>query len=283
MRRLALVVIGLGMLLANLSPAHAEVPVHAAGLQETLLSVELEGSAVQVGVLSRRPGSEPPTHLAVLLPGHPSVVKPVMGAGHMASSSLTGNFLIRARRHLVNEQIATLLVDCRSDAGSICTASYQSSAQRQADVHKLIELVKRTLPSIRSVWLVGTSMGTLSSAFMPGHAPGVYQGAIHTASITEPYVMGSYREMADVDMRDRGTPHFIVHHRDDPCPLTTWRGAEQWRRQFSTPLLTVTGGSGFTGRPCQAHTEHGFKGREPDVMKAIAEIIQTGRLERDTL
>jgi hypothetical protein len=46
--------------------------------------------------------------------------------------------------------------------------------------------------------------------------------------------------------------------------------------KFNLPLITVTGGSDFEGHPCKAFTEHGFKGKEKDVMKAIAEIINTG-------
>lgn len=261
--------------------AQSQVPVHAAGLREQLLSVPLEDAATQTGVLSLKDQADAPTHLAVLLPGYPSIVRPVMGEGHMASSSLTGNFLIRARRHLADERIATLIVDCRSDATSPCSARYQASPQRQQDVQRLIDEVRRRLPSIRSVWLVGTSMGTISSAYMPLHAPEAYAGAIHTAGITEPDAPGSYGEMARVDLRKTThTAHFIVHHRDDPCALTTWRGAQRWSREFGAPLLTVTGGSGFTGPACMAHTEHGFKGREPEVMRAIARIITTGQLDR---
>lgn len=267
------------------SRAQVAIPEHAAGLTEQAVSLSLEGgAATQSGVLSRRRGVDAPTHLAVLLPGYPSVVRPVMGEGFMASSALTGNFLIRARRHLSDDRIATLIVDCRSDATTPCSAAYQASPQRQQDVQRLIDEVRRQLPSIESVWLVGTSMGTISSAFMAMHAPDAYAGAIHTAGITEPYAMGSYFEMARINLRRVGrAAHFIVHHRHDPCSLTTWMGAQRWSREFEAPLLTVTGGSGFTGASCMAHTEHGFKGREFDVMRAIAQIIVTGRMAQANL
>lgn len=273
-----------GLALPHKARAQASTPEHAAGLEEQLLSVSLEASALQVGVLSRRKGVDAPSHLAVLLPGYPSIVRPVMGDGFMASSSLSGNFLIRARRHLANDRIATLIVDCRSDASTPCSARYQASSQRQQDVQRLIDEARRQFPSIQTVWLVGTSMGTISSAYMPLHAPEAYAGAIHTAGITEPYAAGSYGEMARIDLRRTArTSHFIVHHRNDPCPLTTWRGAQRWSKEFGTPLLTVSGGSGMTGPACMAHTEHGFKGREADVMKAIGRIILTEELEQSDI
>lgn len=285
--RQVLVALGLAAAFSAGAPqaeAQATVPEHAAGLLEQAVTVPLDGSATQTGVLSRRRGFEAPTHLAVLLPGHPSVVRPVMGEGFMASSSLSGNFLIRARRHLADDRIATLIADCRSDSSIPCSAAYQASPQRQQDIQRLIDEVRRQLPSIESVWLVGTSMGTISSAYMAMHAPDAYAGAIHTAGITEPYAFGSYVEMTRINLRRVGrAAHFIVHHQHDPCRLTTWIGAQRWSREFDVPLLTVTGGSGFTGHPCMAHTEHGFKGREFDVMRAMARIITTGRLEQTSL
>ena len=141
----------------------------------------------QEGVLSLRTGTQSPDVLAVLLPGYPSVLRPVVADQRMTSLRLPGNFLVRARRHLADERIALLLVDCRSDSGDTCTAKYQASPERQTDVMALIQAVRQQLPSIQKVWLVSTSMGSISSAFMPMHGKGVYAGAIHTAAITEPY------------------------------------------------------------------------------------------------
>jgi hypothetical protein len=37
--------------------------------------------------------------------------------------------------------------------------------------------------------------------------------------------------------------------------------------KFGFPLVTVTGGAGFQGPPCEALTEHGFRGKEKEVME----------------
>ena len=55
--------------------------LHAQGLQEELISVDLEKGAKQVGVFSIRTGSANHSLLAVLLPGSPSVVRPVVENG----------------------------------------------------------------------------------------------------------------------------------------------------------------------------------------------------------
>ncbi len=81
------------------------IPTHAEGLNEELISVQLRDGVRQEGVLSLKKGFNHPSKLAVILPGYPSVVRPVVENKAMVSSKLNGNFLIRARRFLVkNEQ-----------------------------------------------------------------------------------------------------------------------------------------------------------------------------------
>lgn len=274
MRRL---LYGLALALSStIGMAQGPVP-HAEGLKEELITVELSGNRKQSGVYSTRKNVDRPTRLAVLLPGYPSVVRPVVENGVMSSSKLTGNFLIRARRFLADDLIAVLIVDCHSESSDYCSSGYQSSKQRQEDVDLLIAEVRKRTPSIAEVWLVGTSMGTISSSFMPLHNPQGYAGAIHTAAVTEPLERNSYRELHKFDYRKSKTPQFFIHHLNDPCVATTYAGAKRIAEAQNLTLITVSGGSGFQGPPCQAFTEHGFRGKEVEVMKAIGTLIKSGR------
>ena len=270
------------VLVAALTPATVSfaqnVPEHAQGLNEELISVDLSANKKQVGVYSIKKGSNNPTKLAVLLPGSPSVVRPVVENGVMTESKMTRNFLIRSRRFLVDDSVASLIVDCQSESGGYCASYYQASKQRQEDVDKLIAEVKKRVPSITEVWLVGTSMGTISSSFMPVHNPAGYAGAIHTAAITDPYATGSYRELAGFDYKKSLIPQFFVHHNSDPCALTTYPSAKSIAEKYNMPLVTVSGGSGFEGPACNALTEHGFRGKEKEVMNALTAIIKSGKV-----
>ena len=263
------------LLLSNTSNAQ-QLPNASDGLQEELITVDLDKDAKQTGLFSIKSGSKNHSRLAVLIPGYPSVFRPVVQNGVMISTKLSGNFLIRSRRHLADESIAILTIDCQSESGDICSSSYQASNERQAHVQKLINEVKKRYPTIQEVWLVGTSMGTISSSFMPTYAPRAYAGAIHTAAITEPYARNSYRELINFDYKKSGAPQFFIHHKDDPCYLTTWSGAKSISDKYGVPLITVFGGSNFQGNPCNAFTEHGFRGKELEVMQTIREIILTG-------
>lgn len=263
------------LLLSNTSNAQ-QLPNASDGLQEELITVDLDKDAKQTGLFSIKSGSKNHSRLAVLIPGYPSVFRPVVENGVMISTKLSGNFLIRSRRHLADESIAILTIDCQSESGDICSSSYQASNERQVHVQKLINEVKKRYPTIQEVWLVGTSMGTISSSFMPTYAPRAYAGAIHTAAITEPYARNSYRELINFDYRKSGAPQFFIHHKDDPCYLTTWSGAKSISDKYGVPLITVFGGSNFQGNPCNAFTGHGFRGKELEVMQTIREIILTG-------
>jgi len=269
------------LIVLQIYPASAQdIAASAVNLNEELISIDLGDNKKQVGVYTTSSKSKTPTRLAVLLPGYPSVVRPVVENGAMTSSRLSGNFLIRSRHFLVDETIASLIVDCQSDIGDYCTSAYQASKQRQEDVDKLIAEVKRRTPSIAEIWLIGTSMGTISSSFMPLHNPSAYAGAIHTASITEPYARNSYRELGGFNYKKTTVPQYFVHHAADPCYLTTYSGAKSIADKYKVPLITVTGGSDFKGNACNAFTEHGFRGKEKDVMRNIGEIIKTGRADQ---
>ena len=270
--------------LLQIYPASAQtITAHAVNLSEELISVDLSGDRKQVGVYTTSSTAKNPTRLAVLLPGYPSVVRPVVENGVMTNSRLSGNFLIRSRHFLVDETIASLIVDCQSDSGEYCTSTYQASKQRQEDVDKLIDEVKRRTPSIAEVWLIGTSMGTISSSFMPLHNPSGYAGAIHTASITEPYARNSYRELGGFNYKKITVPQYFVHHVADPCFLTTYAGAQSITDKYKIPLITVTGGGDFKGEACKAFTEHGFRGKEKDVMRAVGMIIKTGKVNQQVI
>jgi alpha/beta superfamily hydrolase len=268
--------------IAHLNTSFAQptpVPDHAIGLKEQLISVELSPGIRQQGVLALTTTGAAPTQLAVLFPGYPSVVRPVVEGQSMTSSKLSGNFLIRSRRHLATDTIATLVVDCHSDSGDYCSSTYQASSKRHQDVLKLIQEVKKQYPSIQYVWAIGTSMGTVSSSFALTHEPSIYAGAIHTASITEPNARNSYRELDNFDYAKPNTNHIFIHHQNDPCYLTTYSAAKSISQKYKRPLITVTGGSGFSGSACNAFTEHGFRGKEKEVMTAIQKIISTGKVD----
>jgi hypothetical protein len=62
--------------------------------------------------------------------------------------------------------------------------------------------------------------------------------------------------------------------------LTTYAGAKSITEKYQIPLITVVGGGDFKGDACKAFTEHGFRGKEQDVMRNIRAIIKTGKADQ---
>lgn len=249
------------------------VPHHAEGLNEELVEVQLDGGT-QRAVLSRRNGQSDGSKLLVLLPGHPSVVRPEMANGVMMKSPLMGNFLIRARRHLVTDQVMTLLVDCHSKFGDVCRPEYQSSKERYEHVKAVINAARVKLPAVKDVYLMSTSMGSISSAFIALNGQKEFAGVIHTAAI-DPTASKSYGQLNNFDYSAIKIPQAFIHHVEDPCPLTQFDYFRKIAEKYKVPLISVTGGSDFQGPPCQAFTQHGFRGNEIVVMRQVLKMLNT--------
>lgn len=261
------------VMLAVFVPAQAQ---HAnEGLEETFHSVALERGAALHFIVDKRAGAAP--QIAVLLfPGYPGILR-IRNEGGALSYDLAGNFLIRARRFLNTADTFTVMVDCPTDQWSSCDDRYRSSEQHAADVAEVIRYLKQNTGA-RQIYLVGTSYGTVSSAYLALRLGNAIDGAVHTASFTDPKPSACFSGavMRSFDWSQIRVPQLFVHHRDDPCGMTRYQSIVE--RKKDAPLITVEGSVNPRGDACQAFTEHGFVGRERPVMQAIADWIAHRKL-----
>jgi len=134
----------------------------------------------------------------------------------------------------------------------------------------------RTLAPV-PVWLVGTSKGTVSAAFVAGllrqDSP---DGVVLTSSITD-----RSRETAetvlDADLDEIRVPTLIVHHKQDGCVVTRYSSARLLPSQLKrAPRKDFVGfeGSVSVGDACEAFAYHGHNGIEGEVVHAIATWIK---------
>lgn len=262
-------------LLAGLLCASAPALAASAteGLTETYRAVPLQRGGELRILVDQRTGTTPSTAV-LLFPGYPGVLH-LREAGGQVTYDLAGNFLVRARRHLADDEIFTVMVDCPVDRWSACDDAYRTSATHAADVADVIDLVKREFGA-RQVYVAGTSYGTLSSAFLARALAGTIDGAIHTATFTDPGADGHGAALRDFDWSQAAVPQLFVHHKEDPCALTRYAGITA--RRGTLPLLAVTGATGVRGQACEAFTQHGFVGRERVVMRAIADWVEARRV-----
>lgn len=241
---------------------------------DELVSVNIQ-DGVQQGVLTYQKGTTAHNLLIVLVPGHPSIFRPVINNNKLDEKTpLYGNFLIRSREFLIDPNSMTLVVDCFSKIGDTCTQKYQSSKQRFSHLKTLIDDVKSKNNSIKDVWIVGTSFGTITSGFSALHGQDYFNGAIHTATI-DPTAEKSYPVLSELNYKETRIPQLFVHHKNDGCSKSGFKYISDVSTSTGIPLITVTGGYGWKGDVCQGMTAHGFKGKEEEVMKSMLSNIRT--------
>jgi hypothetical protein len=241
---------------------------------EKILTVDTSNGSKQSGVFSALPNAATPSILVAIIPGHPVLAKASVSFTGKVMIKQDGSFVVRERLRLLDQDIATLVIDCRSDFWTACDDSYQMTEQRFLDTRPLMDLVKANFPSIKQVWLLSTSRGYFTSAAITKYSSNYFAGVIHTAGVVD--MVLKYPEA----IQKTSTPQFFVHHADDPCKITQYATAKNIAEKVEAPMITIFGGSGFYGGACQAHTQHGFKGMEEQVMANILKIIKTGSVEQ---
>jgi hypothetical protein len=63
-------------------------------------------------------------------------------------------------------------------------------------------------------------------------------------------------------------PALVVHHAADTCFATPYSDAARLQSRY--PLVTVHGGKPPESGPCDPYSPHGFFGKEPETVDAIA-------------
>jgi dienelactone hydrolase len=189
-----------------------------------------------------------------------------------------GNFLVRTRQLFAKNGLSVAVVDAPSDRQAApFLGGFRQKPEHIADIKAVIAWLKQqgNVP----VWLVGTSMGTLSAGFIAtqvGPGDGGPDGLVLTSSILS---LDVGRPLPEMPLQKIIVPVLVVHHEKDGCNLCAYSQIPRLMEKFtSTPkkeLLTFKGGEN-RGDPCEALAYHGFNGLEKDVVAKIAEwIIQT--------
>lgn len=152
---------------------------------------------------------------------------------------------------------------------------FRTSAELATDVHALIAALRAEAPV--PVWLVGTSMGSVSAASVAARLDaGGPDGVVQTSS-----VMGHSRDMAeslqDVALDRIRVPTLVVHHRDDACRASRYADTSWLMRRLSAApkreLLTFSGGDRPQSDACEPLAPHGYFGLDAKVVDAIAAWI----------
>jgi pimeloyl-ACP methyl ester carboxylesterase len=186
-----------------------------------------------------------------------------------------GNFLVRTRELFASHGLRVAVVDAPSDRqGPPYLSGFRQTPEHVADIKAVIAWLKAQSPG--PVWLVGTSRGTQSAAFIATQLPpaaGGPDGVVLTSSIL---LDRKSRAVPEMDLALIVVPVLVVHHRQDGCKLCPYDETaslmEKLKAAPRSELATFKGGED-RGDPCEARAHHGFNGIEDAVVAKIADWI----------
>jgi pimeloyl-ACP methyl ester carboxylesterase len=226
---------------------------------------------VTVSFLLVRPAGPPAASVVLFAGGN--------GALGLAAGrpGLAGNFLVRNRARFAEQGLLVAVLDAPSDRPDGLDG-FRTTAAHADDVRAVIAALRAE--AAVPVWLVGTSMGTVSAANAAARlSAGGPDGLVLTST-----VMRQGRErpesIGDVRLKDIRVPTLVVHHRQDACRATPYADTVALLRDLAgaprRELLTFEGGASPQSGPCEPRAAHGYFGLDAEVVAAIAKWITTG-------
>jgi dienelactone hydrolase len=228
--------------------------------------------------LPTRPGVTQPFWV-MMPPGKPvaSVILFTGGNGVIGDAPRRAkNFLIRSRDKFAAARLLVAWVDVPTDHQE-GIHGFRSTAEHAQDIAAVIAYLrqKASVP----VWLVGTSMGTISAANVAARLKtGGPDGLVLTSSIVVAG-RGAAPIDASVDVDQITISTLFVHNREDACMLCPFAAVPPLVARFThTPrkeLIAVSGGSPPLSDPCEALSRHGYIGIEDEVVGKIAAWIKS--------
>lgn len=245
------------------------VPTAACALDETIRTIPSRPGVTESFVLIR-PSQAPVASLILFMGGAGA-----LGLQRGALGARNTNFLVRTRQAFAERGFLVAVVDVPSDRMNHALVRFRTTPEHALDVRALIAALRAEAAA--PVWVVGTSMGSVSAASVAARlgADGP-DGVVLTSSVTR-----GNRQMVesldDVALDKITVPVLIVHHRDDACPSSPYADVK-WiaRRLKASPkhsTLTFSGGDAPQSDRCEPLAPHGYFGIETQVVDGIAAWI----------
>jgi pimeloyl-ACP methyl ester carboxylesterase len=238
--------------------------------------VAREGYTVSA-LVTHLPQARAIRHAIVLFPGHPGILRLEATAGE-PRYDLRGNFLVRSRRHWLDDETLTAVLDAPSDQWTAFSQDFRRTGRYGADVRAMLDELARRHPGVEFAF-VGTSEGSVSAYQAARMNPTLARRVILTASVFVPTRSGP--GLSGADWQGFAGRLLWVHHEDDPCEFTAYHDARRFAAASGGPLVTVRGGGPGRGGACQAFTAHGFVGVERETVLAMRQWVKSGATPPD--
>jgi len=185
----------------------------------------------------------------------------------------SGNFLIRTGRRWASHPFNVIMVGRPSDGIDLSLGPVRTGEAHQADNLAIFRVVKAHSPL--PLWVVGTSMGTISAAAAAiENREDLISGLVLTSSIVAYKVAGAVPKQ---DLARIRVPTLVFHHEQDACwACQAYEAKALVGRLENAPLrkaIFVSGGEGASGDRCGPWHHHGYAGMQDEAVERIAAWI----------
>ena len=207
-----------------------------------------------------------PKAIALLFTGGEAPLKFTGTHPNITWSPYGSSYVVRARMHFRDPDSAVVLIDSASDMWERAQDHhFRQSATHLNDVRQVVADIKSRFPGAK-IYLIGTSMGTVSAAHNGKALGKEIDGVVLTSSIFE-----GNRTLGYFDFSEYPVPLLFVHHVDDPCKWTPYWPVKKLVDKY--PVIEVRGGETVRDNGCGPMGPHGFLGLEKEVALEIKNWI----------
>lgn len=223
------------------------IPASVLAGEDLVTSAVTRGGKVVPYILNHDAAA--PSYVVILFPGGNGIVNPRMEDGKLIYLA-QGNFLLRSRQFLVDEEFASVTTDSTRD---------------EERIQAIVDDLHARYPAAK-IYLMGTSRGTYDTMALAEYLSDKIAGEIHTSSMSN---------IASFDARNYRNRHLVVHHRYDSCNVTPYVAAEASHERYGNDFIAMEGGVSV-GDACKALAYHGYNGIERETIEAIKQWIKNG-------
>jgi pimeloyl-ACP methyl ester carboxylesterase len=191
---------------------------------------------------------------------------------------LGGNFLVRSRSVFLSQGMTVAAVDAPSDRlEGRGLAGFRQSPQHMQDIAAVMRHLRAQARV--PVWLVGTSLGTVSAvaaAIRIREEPP--DGIVLTSSVVNPSFPGA---LPSHRLGEITVPTLFVHHEKDECKESLFQDLPPVVAAVTSAprkeLITFRDGGPPKGDPCQPWGYHGYPGIESRAVIRITDWIKAAK------
>ena len=197
------------------------------------------------------------------------------GYGQIGGDGWPGsrNFLIRSGKRWTAHPFNIVMVGRPSDGIDLAQGQVRTGEKHAADNLALFKAIQQR--STAPLWLVGTSMGTISAAAAAiQDRDNLVAGVVLTSSVV------AYKNAGAVPTQNLAAikvPVLVLHHERDSCASCLPHEVGNIAKGLvNTPLkktVFVNGGGGASGDPCEPEHYHGYIGMQEEAVDLIAAWI----------